>query len=197
MVSGPSHDVIPSLPGHWPHEGNWAALTSAAKAHGQRVCGAKTETSGWVMLCKLPVAESNFTKISSKEVLNHNSLCFDMLGCLLDWMLFFGYGMGVPCRHLCSSGGFSCLDFPIPYILRIYTAERNSEKTTLQLLIQILSQICNLCPPLPDEQWGELWLGIKMPTLHYGWSTSLQLAAWGWGSDQGQGQGWLSYSLLC
>lgn len=28
---------------------------------------------------------------------------------------------------------------------------------------------------------AELQLGIKMPTLHYGWSRSLLLAAWGWG----------------
>lgn len=70
-------------------------------------------------------------------------------------------------------------------------------KQTLQLFIQILSQKCNVCPPLPDEQWGELWPGIKMPTLHYGWSTDLQLAAWGWGSDEGQGQSWLSSWLLC
>lgn len=37
MVSGPSDDVIPRLAGHWPHEETSAALTSAAKAHGQYV----------------------------------------------------------------------------------------------------------------------------------------------------------------
>lgn len=52
-------------------------------------------------------------------------------------------------------------------------------------------------PPPPEKRRGELRPGIKMPTLHYGWSTSSQLAAWGWGSDGGQGQSWLSSWLLC
>lgn len=44
---------------------------------------------------------------------------------------------------------------------------------------------------------ADLQLGIKMPTLHYGWSRSLLLAAWVWGYDKGQGQRWLGSWLLC
>ncbi len=82
-----SDDVIPCLSLRLPHEGNSAALTSAVKAQGRWVCWAKTETSGCVMLRKLPVTVTLYES-PSKEISDHNTLCFAMLCCPIDSCLF-------------------------------------------------------------------------------------------------------------
>lgn len=72
-------------------------------------------------------------------------------GCFLGYFFFFSKAtavwMGVSRRHLYSSGGFSLLDFRMPYILRIYTAESNSEQTNTPIVYTNIIPTMQCLPP--------------------------------------------------
>lgn len=153
----------------------------------------------------------------SKEIPDHNIQCFAMLWSPLD--IFF------PSKAIGARSGGPCKPFSWPSTTCILQVDSltvsmasmcnisqcfhscdqfSANKQSAHCLYKYYPNMRRL-PALPEEQGAnrctrrgaELRLGIKMPTLHYGWSTSLLLAAWGWGSDQSQSQSWLSSWLLC
>lgn len=93
-----------------------------------------------------------------------------MLGCLLDWRLFSwlfflsiatAVWMEVSCRHLYSSSGFCRLDFPVPYILRIYTAESNWEQTNTPIVYTNIIPNMQCLPPSARWTVGGVTAGYK------------------------------------
>lgn len=102
------------------------------------------------------------------------------------------HALHIVLRHLHPSGGFSHSLQQSHHVhhIPVLTQLRpiHCKQTICPLFIQIISNMRCL-PTQPDKQGvnkctrrgAELQLGIKMPTLHYGWSRSLLLAAWVWG----------------
>lgn len=146
-----------------------------------------------------------------KEIPDHNTMCFAMLCCLLvsftclftlccwlftakpvvaGFMVHVGTSAHPPppvfFRWIASLSPVP----PCATYSSAYTAATNSEQTNnLPIVYTNNIPICNVCLLCqPSREWtdapgvgAELQLGIKMPTLHYGWSRSLLLAAWVWG----------------
>lgn len=100
-----SDDVIPCLCPILPHEGNPAAMTSAVKVQGGWICWAGTETSGYVMLHKLPVTVTPHESPVKRYLTTIPCvlICSGGLFSFGSW-LFFGKAMtGGTCRHFSSS----------------------------------------------------------------------------------------------
>lgn len=190
-----SDDVIPCLCPSSPHEGNPAALTSAVKVQGGWICWAETETSGYVMLHKLPVTvtphESPVKRylttipcvlICSGGLFSFGSWLFRQSR---DWRDMSALQFVL--HHLYPSGGLlrSRHVQHIPVLTQLWPIQ--CKQTIYPLFIQIISQYAmSACSArweeseqMHQEVGAELQLGIKMPTLHYGWSRSLLLASQG------------------
>lgn len=86
-------------------------------------------------------------------------------GCFLGYFFFFSMAtavwMGVSGRHLYSSGGFSRLDIPMPYILRIYTAEKNLEQTNTPIVYTNIIPNMQCLPPPARWTVGGVTAGYK------------------------------------
>lgn len=115
------------------------------------------------MLCCVSCLSQNqlAQKSKVKKVLDHNSVYI-----LVRLGAFFlvqrlQSGWGVSCRHLYSSGGFSRLNFPIPYVLRIYPAESNSAQTNTPIVYTNIIPNMQCLPPSASWTVGGVMVGYK------------------------------------